>query len=214
MPGLGGNRQQQITPDRTTRYLKISQQRPMLIGSCGSRNPEESHGKTQQFQGFSFFRFLLCFAEPSAAVCLYRTASFARCGSHGTTTAAVPPRLLFVTSSAPVGMRMCTYVCVPSRQQATWYTITARNSSEFQKHPRSTAAVARAAAPRHQRTSYRLPYIEPSVFPRFNLRDPPGVQTNHIPKGNLVFILICTKYTFFTSATSVCSSGRGSSLEL
>ena len=107
--------------------------------------------------------FLLCCAvlSAAAAVYLYHTVSFLRCESHGTTA---PGLLRFYSCDSYERCSVCIIL-------NTSWKIPTHTSSEFQKHPRSTAVV------QQERTSHRLIiYIRTPVFTFFNLPHPREIK--------------------------------------
>ena len=135
---------------------------------------------------FSFFFALSHFAmmlsaAAAAGVCLHHTVSFWRCGSHGITVAVLQGlRFVTATNAVLLCMCMCAYFCGRAvlKQRGT---LPAHTSSEFQKHPRSTAGV------QHQQTSQGAHTYEigTPVFPLFNLRHPQHFKSTTSRRGTL-----------------------------
>ena len=146
---------------------------------------------------FHFFALL-----SAAAVYLYHTVRFWRCGSHGTTVV-VLERLIFVTATS--GASVCAHVRMWAANLNTARDDSNPHFPEFSKasaqyssgttlalNLESTRAAQQrhnsiAAAVQHQRIlqgSYMI-HRNASVSP-LQLATPPGFQANHIPKRSLV----------------------------
>ena len=114
---------------------------------------------------------------------------FIRCGSHGTTAAALQG-IYFVTATN--GASVCVCRADHNLSENTIWTIPPQPSLNFKAPPQYTDSPA--AAVQHQRTLHRpcmdsyihTRYIGTPVFPLFNLRRPRDFESSHIPKGNLV----------------------------
>ena len=148
----------------------------VIIGSYSSRNHEYSLGnRVDAIQLFSF-SFLLSMLS-AAAVHLYHTASFWRCGRHGTTPVAVRLQGLFVTAAnaASVLARVFMWACHPEHSEG-------RFQPTLPLHFKSIRVIVQQ---RYNSNSSgttpanlaRLLYIRTPVLSLFNLRHPRDTST-------------------------------------
>ena len=134
----------------------------------------------------------------AAAVCLYRTASFWRCGGHGI-TAAVPQRLHFCDS-----YERCFFVCALVRG-TIWASHPEHSEGQFQLtlplnfksiravHQRySSSSSSRGSTPENLAT---LIYIGTPVLP-LSTCDTPGISIQPHPQGEPCIVIRHVSYFF------------------
>ena len=138
-----------------------------ILGSS-SRNQEQSQEERCNFIFCLAFFVVLC----AAAVHLYHTISFSRCGSNSNRTS----RPSFCDSyKRCFCVCVCAYVC--ANLNTSW-TIPTHTCSEFQKDPR---AQQRYNGSGHYMGSYKQEHTRSP----FQQAVPPGFHVNHIPNGNV-----------------------------
>ena len=151
---------------------------------------------------FSFFVVVtVLFADAVLQVCITPSSKpFIRCGSHGTTAAALQG-IPFVTATngASVRVRVCACACHPEhsegRFQPTPLYFKSTRAAHGQPNSSGTPAANLTPVPMHTRCNIVGTRLCSAHY--FHLATPPGFQGNHIPKGNLVQATQIIKFLFF-----------------